>query len=143
MVTFSAADALINARTSIVWDILTDTSNITVWESGIAALDGHLRDGGTIRIRPANQHRRRLRMRVQQGPGQVMRWRSGIPLGLLRHTFTVVLTPKTGQTNFSITHELSGPLAAFACKRLPASSDFLQGFVDAVRTRAELLDRHS
>jgi hypothetical protein len=138
----SEAEKLVNARSSTVWDILTDTSNVAVWESGITAIDGEMRNGTTIRIRTNGKERGGLRVRVQQLPGEVMRWRSVLPLGLLRRTFTVILLPEAGLTHLRITHEVSGLLSGFASKRLPATPAVLQTFVDAVGNRAELLDRH-
>lgn len=32
---YFASEALINARAPTVWDVITDTGNFTVWESGI------------------------------------------------------------------------------------------------------------
>ena len=45
------AEALIKARGSTVWDIITDTRNYTVWYSGITHVAGEVRNGGSIRIR--------------------------------------------------------------------------------------------
>lgn len=137
----SGAEALINARTAIVWDVLTDTSNVTVWDSGITEIVGDMRDGGTIRIRRDNR-RRHLSLRVEQLPGRVMQWRAGVPFGLLRRAFTVVATPEYGQVHLRIRHEISGPLAFLAAKKTLVSQARLQVFVDAVKERAELIDRH-
>lgn len=139
--TSSGAETLINARTAIVWDVLTDTSNVSVWDSGITDIVGDMRDGGTIRIRRDNS-RRHLSLRVEQLPGRVMQWRANAPFGLLRRAFTVVATPESGQVHLRILHELSGPLAPFAAKKTLASQATLQVFVDAVKERAELIDRH-
>jgi uncharacterized protein YndB with AHSA1/START domain len=136
------AETLIDARPSTVWDILTDTSNVAVWESGITAIEGELRDGGTIRVRTNAGERGGVRMRVRQMPGEVMRWRAALPMGMLRRTFTVILTPEAGLTHLRISHELVGLLSPFASNRLPASPEVLQAFVGAVKKRAELLDRH-
>jgi uncharacterized protein YndB with AHSA1/START domain len=138
----SQFETLISARPSTVWDILTDTCNVAVWESGITAIDGDMRDGGTIRIMMNGNERGGLRMRVQQLPGEVMRWEASLPLGLLQRTFTVSLSPEAGQTHLRIRHELGGFLSPFAGETLPASLDSLETFVEAVRKRAELLDRH-
>jgi hypothetical protein len=106
----SEAQILVNARQSIVWDILTDTGNVTVWASGITAIEGEMRDGGAIRIRTDGSKRGGLRML----PGEVIRWRKTLPLGLLRRTFTVILTSEAGFTQLRITHELAGLLSPFA-----------------------------
>ena len=138
----SGAEVLVNSRPSTVWDILTDTSNVAVWESGITAIDGEMRNGGTIRIRTNRRQRRGLRMRVMQLPGEVMQCRAALPLGLLRRTFTVTLTPQAGRTHLRITHELTGLLSPLAGRTLPELPAVLQSFVDSVSKRAELLDRH-
>jgi hypothetical protein len=36
----SEAQALILARTAAVWNVLTDTGNYAVWDSGIRAIKG-------------------------------------------------------------------------------------------------------
>jgi hypothetical protein len=136
------SETLINARPSTVWDIVTDASNVTVWESGITAIDGEMRDGGTIWITTNGNGRRGLRMRVQQIPGEVMRWRTTLPLVLLHRTFTVSLSPEAGQTHLRITHQVGGLLSPFAGKTLPALPDAIETVVQAVKKRAELLDRH-
>lgn len=138
----SEAETVINARPATVWDILTDTSNVAVWESGITAIDGDMSNGGTIRIRTNGTDRGALRMRVQQLPGEVMRWHAALPLGLLRRTITVTLSPEAGLTHLRIRHELGGLLSPFAGQTLPATPAVLQTFVEAVAKRAELLDRH-
>jgi hypothetical protein len=101
-----------------------------------------MRNGETIRIRTNGNERGGLRMRVQQLPGEVMRWRTTLPLGLLRRTFTVILSPEAGLTHLRIRHELGGLLSPFVGKTLPATPAVLQTFADAVGNRAELLDRH-
>ncbi|MDJ0459869.1 SRPBCC family protein [Arthrobacter sp. NQ7] len=136
------ATALINARATAVWDVLTDTSNVAVWASGISAIDGEIRDGAWIRI-TTHGSSKRIRLRVQQLPDHVMHWRGGRPLGLLRRTLTVTLTPNEELTRLRVVHELTGPLRFLAGMILPASDAALQAFADAVKARAELLDRHS
>lgn len=75
------AEALIKARGSTVWDIITGASNYTVWESGITHVTGELRNGGTIKIRTRVGGSRVFRLHVQQMPGEVMTCTGGLPLG--------------------------------------------------------------
>ena len=133
--------ALINARSSTVWDIITDAGNLTVWESGITWIDGELRNGGTIRIKALWGKERPIRVRVQQLPGQVMTWKAGTPLGLLTRTRTFILTPQEGLTRFRVTDEFRGPLVRLADGTVPDAGQGLNDYVDAVKKRAELLDR--
>ncbi|QCO98361.1 hypothetical protein FCN77_12500 [Arthrobacter sp. 24S4-2] len=140
---YIASEALINARASTVWEVITDAGNLTVWESGITAIDGELRNGGTIRIKTADAGGRTLRLRVQQMPGEVMTWTSRLPLGLLKRTRTFTLSLQAGLTHLTVKEEVSGPLAAFLGNTRPDTSQHLNEYVHAVTNRAELLDRAS
>lgn len=137
-----ASEALINARASTVWDVITDSGNFTVWESGFTATDGQLRDGGTIRIK-TTAGGRGLRLSVQQIPGEVMTWSSGLPLGLLRRVRTFTLSPQAGLTHLTVKEEVSGPMVALLGNTGPDAARTLDDYVRAVRKRAELLDRAS
>ena len=140
MQSFESA-ALINARSSTVWDIITDVGNFTVWESGITWIDGELRNGGTTRIKTLWRKERPIRVRVQQLPGQVMTWKAGTLLGLLTRTRTFTLTPQEGLTRFRVRDEFRGPLIWFTDGTVPDAGQGLNDYVDAVKKRAELLDR--
>ena len=61
-----APEVLINARFSTVWDVLTDSGNMTVWNSGVTGIDGDLRDGETVRITTLRQGRP-----VRRGSGRI------------------------------------------------------------------------
>ena len=140
---YFTSEALINARVSTVWEVITDAGNLTVWESGITAVDGELRDGGTIRIKTTDAGERSLRLRVQQKRGEVMTWTSGLPLGLLTRIRTFTLSPRAGLTHLTVEEEVSGPLATLVRKTSPNTARTLDDYVHAVTNRAELLDRAS
>ena len=132
---YFASEALINARPSTVWEVITDAGNLTVWESGISAIDGELRHGGTIRIKTTDAGGRSLR--------EVMTWTSSLPLGLLRRVRTFTLSPQDGLTHFTVKEHVSGPLAGFPGNTSPDTGHTLNDYVTAVMNRAELLDRVS
>ena len=140
---YFASEALISARASTVWEVITDTGNLTVWESGITAIDGELRNGGTIRIKTPDAGGRSLRVRVQQRPGEVMTWTSRLPLGLLKRIRTFTLSPDAGRTRLTVKEEVSGPLAVLVRNTSQDPTQFLDDFVQAVTSRAELLERVS
>ncbi len=134
--------ALINARASTVWEVITDAGNLTVWESGVTAIDGELRNGGTVRIKTTDGGRT-LRLRVQQMPGEVMTWTSSLPLGLLKRIRTFRLSPQAGLTHLTVKEEVSGPMVRLLGNTLPDTAQTLNDYVGAVTKRAELLDRSS
>ena len=104
------AEALINARNSTVWDIITDGGNYTVWDSGITRIDGRLRSGGPIRVRTRIGGNRTFRLRVEQIPGEVMTWTGGLPWGLFKSVCTFTLTSRGGKTLLRVREEFTGPL---------------------------------
>lgn len=140
---YFASEALINARASTVGEVITDAGNLTVWESGVTAIDGELRNGGIIRIKTADAGDRSLRFRVRQMPGEVMTWTRGLPLGLLKRVRTFTLSPQAGRTHLMVKEQVSGPLAGLAGNTRPDTAHTLNDYVNAIMNRAELLDRVS
>ena len=138
------AEALIKARDSTVWDIITDAGNYTVWDSGITHVTGELRNGGTIKIRTRTCGSRIFRLRVQQRPGEVMTWTGGLPLGLITGVCTFTLEPHDdGKTHLRVKEEITGPLRGLVGKAMPDARQPLIDYVNAVRKRSEILGRHA
>jgi hypothetical protein len=136
---FFEAETLINARSSTVWDIVTDSGNYTVWDSGITRIDGQVRNGSTIKVWTSTRGRRTLRLRVGQIPGEVMTWTGGLPLGLFKGVRTFTLTPQGGMTRLRVREEYSGALLRLAGRPMPGMGQELTDYVTAVKTRAELI----
>jgi hypothetical protein len=131
------SEALINARSSTVWDVVTDSGNLTVWDSGVVGIDGDLQDRGAVSLR-ISRHGRILRVRVRQNPPEVMTWTAALPFRLFQAVRTFVLIPQAERTLLRVTDASTGPLGRWLP---PATAEDLNDFVDAVRHRAELLDR--
>lgn len=137
-VQFIEAEALIRARSSTVWDVITDEGNLTVWNSGITEIHGEIRNGSTIRIRTTSGGKRTFRLRVEQRPGELMTWKGGIPLGLFTGLRTFTLTPRGTMTHFGLREEFTGPLVSVLRKRMPDMQSEFTAYVNAVKARAEL-----
>ena len=137
-VKFVEAEALINARSATVWDVITDAGNFPVWESGVTEIHGEIRNGSVIRIRTASGGKRVFRLRVQQMPGEVMTWKGGIPLGLFTGLRTFRLTPQGPLTLLSVREEFTGPLVSALWKRMPDLQPELDAYLKAAKARAEL-----
>lgn len=136
---FFEAETMIYARSSTVWDIITDDSNYTVWDSGITRIDGQVRNGATIRIRTLTGGHRTFRLRVQQIPGEMMTWTGGLPLGLFTGVRTFTLSPQNGKTHLKVREEFSGPLLGMIWRTVPDLGQDCTGYVNAVKERAELI----
>lgn len=136
---FFEAEALIYAPSSTVWDIITDDSNFTIWDSGITRIEGKVRNGATIRIRTLTNGRRTFHLRVQQIPGEVMTWTGGLPLGLFTGVRTFSLSPENGKTYLKVREEFRGPLLGMIRRTVPDMGQDCTGYVNAVKDRAELI----
>ena len=134
------AQHLINARGSTVWDIITDSSNVAVWNSGITTASGEIRNRGTIRVRTRHGGSRSFRLRVEQVPGEVMTWTRVVPPGLGATVRTFVLTPRAGMTLLLVRDDVKGPLRGVIGSPFGTTKQDLEEFVSAVKNRAELLD---
>lgn len=135
------SDALIKARPSTVWDVLTDTSNLTTWDSGFTGFTGDLHDGGRIRIKSARGGDRTLRIRVSLMAGKSMTWTLRGPFGLSKGVRAVAIEPEQGMTRLKVTVTFTGPLHRVLSRMLPGTEKALEDYVSAVIHRAELLDR--
>ncbi|WP_427136495.1 SRPBCC domain-containing protein [Pseudarthrobacter sp. S9] len=133
------AETLIKARSSTVWDIITDAGNYTVWDSGITHITGEVRNGGTIRIRTSTGGNRIVRLRVQQMPGEVMTWTGGLPLGLCTGVRTFTLDHQGGITRLRVKEDFTGPLQGLLWKVTPDMQQAFTDYVNAVKERAEIL----
>ncbi|MFF1252605.1 SRPBCC family protein [Pseudarthrobacter sp. NPDC058329] len=136
------AQALILAATGAVWEVLTDTGNFTVWDSGIKAVSGELRPGSTVRVRIAGSGRRTLRFRVILIPGRTITWTRWLSLGLGRVTRTVSLSDHGGFTHLTVIQTTKGVPPRLFDGTGADTDHILQAFVDAVKFRAELLGHH-
>ena len=133
------AQRLVNARGSTVWDIITDSSNFPVWDSGITAVSGPIRNGGNIRVRTLHGGSRSFRVAVEQIPGDVMTWTRAVHPGLGATVRTFVLTPHAGMTLLLVRDEIKGPLRGILRSPFSATEKDLNNFVDAIKRRAELI----
>lgn len=131
------AQQLINARSSTVWDIITDSGNFEVWNSGITSVTGVIRNGGTIRIRTPHGGGRSFRLRVEQVPGQIMTWTHIAAPGLGATVRTFVLTRRDRMTLLVVSDDTKGPLPGIIGS--PFRGQDLEAFVNSVRDRAELI----
>lgn len=136
------AETLILAEASTVWNIITDTGNYPVWDSGVTEVTGEMGHGKRIRVRTQDRGKRIFDLRVSQMPGQMMTWRSGLPLGLLQVERRFTLTDYTGITHLNVRDTASGPLCGLVRKAVTGSRPALFGYVNAVKFRAELLSFH-
>jgi hypothetical protein len=135
------AGALILASSDIVWEILTDAGNYPVWDSGLAEVDGQIRDGSLIRVRTTDHDKTSRRLRVRHNCTDRMTWTWRMPLGLLTVVRTFTISNHSGFTRMIVHDTARGPLAPAVRQRLHAAYP-VSRFVDEVKFRSELLSFH-
>ena len=128
----------INARSSTVWDVITDAGNYIVWDSGITEIHGDIRNGGTIRIRTTSANRR-YRLGVEQISGEVMTLTRALPRGLFKSVRTFTISHQDAMTHLRVQEEFTGPLAGLMGTTAQNTEYSFTEYVTAVRKRAELI----
>lgn len=130
---------LIKARGSTIWDIITDTRNFTVWDSGITTVSGEIRNGATIRVHTRTGGKRGFRVHVEQIPGEVMTWTRAVFPDLGTSVRTFMLTRHDGMTLLLVRDETKGLLRGLIQSPFGSTQQDPNDFVNAVRKRAEIL----
>ncbi|MCA9666405.1 MAG: SRPBCC domain-containing protein [Myxococcales bacterium] len=127
----------IKATPSAVWVVLTDTPCYPDWDPQCDAVEGDVALGHKIRTYSTLDSGRGFRV-TELVPGQRMTWESAVPLGLLRdvRTFTLRRVGE-GATELTVRHVRSGPLLRLKSNALPASSEALERFAEALKARSE------
>jgi hypothetical protein len=138
---FEAAEFVAASPASLL-NVLTDTSNFEVWDSGMVHRDGDVRDGSQVTVSSRDSHHR-YTFTVHLSPGTSMTWSHVQALRIFHATRAWTLTPGDGGTHLHVTDQFRGPLAEQLRAGVPlaGSTSELEGYLRAVKTRAELLQR--
>ncbi len=129
----------IQASAEQVWAVLVDVGSWRDWPSGLDRVEGTVRIGERLTVVATGTRRRPLQVTViELRPGEVMRWRSGLPLGLSVAERTYRLDPQTdGSTEFTLREEYTGPLASLMMRTVPDLTPAFRVFVAGLKQRAE------
>jgi hypothetical protein len=129
----------IQAGAEQVWAVLVDVGAWRDWPSGLDRVEGTVRIGERLTVVATGTRRRPLQVTViELRPGEVMRWRSGLPLGLSVAERTYRLDPQTdGSTEFTLREEYTGPLAPVMMRTVPDLTPAFRVFVAGLKQRVE------
>lgn len=130
------------ARPERVWSVITNGPGLVDLNAGIKAFEGDIADGGKIRLVSDIAPNRvfKLRVRVVR-PGREMAWIGGMPLGLFRGVRRFVLTDAGEGTGFHMREAFSGPMAGLIWKSMPDLQPSFDRLAEAIKQKAEELDR--
>jgi hypothetical protein len=132
------ARASINAPAEHIWDILTDASAMTDWDSGVVRIEGQIAPGETIKVVSSANPDRTFPVEVKEWDApRRMVWTGGMPLGLFRGTRTFTLTPSSGATAFTMREEYTGLLRPLIARSIPDLGPSFTQFANGLKARSE------
>jgi hypothetical protein len=129
----------IEAPAEQVWQVLVDVGSYRDWDSGVDRVDGSVDLGQKLVVHATVARGRAFPVTVTElRPGEAMRWRGGLPLGLFTGERTFRLDPQTdGSTEFTMREEYTGPLAGLMGRTIPDLNPSFRQFAAGLKARAE------
>jgi hypothetical protein len=122
-----------------VWPVLVDVGAWRDWDSGVDRVEGRVALGEPLTLYATMIRSRPLRVVVTEiRPGEVMRWRGGLPLGLAVIDRTYHLDAQgDGGTVLTVREDHSGPLSAVLGRTTPDLNPSFRQFCAGLKARAE------
>ena len=129
----------IRADSDTVWEILTDASQYTSWNTTVDKIDGRIAPGEKVTLHVKQNPGRAFPVKVTEFvPAKRMVWTGGMPLGLFRGERTFTLDPLgDGTIKFHMKEVFDGLLAPLIERSIPDLQPSFQEFAAALRKRAE------
>lgn len=138
MRSFEAA-ARIDANPEQVWALLVDVGSWRDWDSGVDRVEGRVALGEKLTLYATMIRSRPFSVTVTElRPGEVMRWRGGLPLGLAVIERTYQLDrQEDGGTMITVREDHTGLLAGLLARSTPDLNPSFRQFCEGLKARAE------
>ena len=122
-----------------VWAILVDVGGWRDWNSGVDRVEGRVALGEQLTLYATMIRSRPLVVTVTElRPGEVMRWRGGLPFGLAIIERTYRLDhQEDGGAVLTVREDHAGPMAALLGRTTPDLNPSFRQFCDGLKARAE------
>jgi hypothetical protein len=133
------AAARIDASPELVWALLVDVGSWRDWDSGVDRVDGRVALGERLTLFATMIRDRPFTVTVTEiRPGEAMRWRGGLPLGLAVIERTYHLdAQEDGGTVLTVREDHTGPFAALLARSTPDLNPSFRQFCAGLKARAE------
>jgi hypothetical protein len=138
MRSFEAATR-IQASPDEVWRRLVDVSGWRDWDSGVDRVEGRVALGERLTLYATMIRSRPFTVTVTEiRPGEAMRWRAGLPLGLAVIERNYSLDRQDdGSTVLTVREDHSGPLAGLLGRTTPDLNPSFRQFCEGLKALAE------
>ena len=125
----------IQADPEIIWNLLTNASDIPRWNSTIVSLEGDIRLGEKIRLVSTLDEKRTFKLKIKAfEPEQKLAWGDGMG------TRYFILTPNAdGSVNFTMDEKIGGPMFPLFAKMIPPFDESFEQFAADLKKEAEVI----
>ena len=129
----------ISANIDAIWQILTDASHYTDWNTTVDKVEGRIAAGEKITFHAKVSPGRAFPVKVTEFvPGEKMVWTGGMPLGLFKGERVFTLTDRRGgAVEFRMSETFSGLLSPLIERSIPNLQPAFDQFAADLRKRAE------
>lgn len=127
----------IQADSKTIWSLLTNAENYPNWNSTVISIDGKIALGEKIQLKSYLDPKRVFKLTVKElEPEKRLVW--GDAMGKREYK----LTPTSnGQSNFSMTEKIGGPLFPLFAKMIPPFDESFEKFAHDLKTESEKLTK--
>jgi hypothetical protein len=133
------AGTRIDASPATVWATLADVGSWRDWDSGVDRVEGRVALGERVTIYATMIRSRPFTVTVTDvRPGEGMRWRGGLPLGLAVIDRTYSLDGQDdGGTVLTVREDHTGPLAGLLGRTTPDLNPSFRQFCAGIKQKTE------
>jgi len=133
------ASTRIKASPDAVWAALVDVGAWRDWDSGVDRVEGRVGLGERLTVYATMIRSRPFPVTVTElRPGEAMRWRGGLPMGLAVIDRTYSLDAQDdGGTVLTVREDHSGPLAGLLGRTTPDLNPSFRQFCAGLKARTE------
>lgn len=128
----------IHSSAETVWNILTDASTWTRWNTTVERIEGKIAPGQTVKVYPKISPKQAFPVKVTEfsAPHRMV-WSGGMPFGLFVGKRTFTLEPAGNGVRFTMEEVFSGPLSGLIGKSIPDMQPVFAEFAAALKTHSE------
>lgn len=138
--TFSRETAVsinIKADKSIVWALLTNTSDFPRWNSTVISIDGTIAKGERIALKAKLDPKRTFKLTVKEFDAEhKMVW--GDAMGNRIYTLTSL---EDNFTSFTMVEKIGGPLFPLFAKMIPSFDEAFEQYASDLKNEAETISK--
>ena len=127
----------IRADADRIWRLLTDAGGFPRWNSTVTRIEGHIREGETLRLHVPGTNRTFTPKVSGVVPNQRMTWSDGFA-PMFKGVRTFELTPQSdGSTDFAMAERFSGLMLPLARKAMPDFGPIFGRYASDLKKEAE------